>query len=171
MAVTDEVLGRMTGEDKDSYIRMRQALDSLTYVALTEFDLSDPELRSGTEFDLKDPKFDLSENEDLRRIIFDTMSKSTREQISKIVSDGVKDILKTIEDLRGPSWTFVNSARGVAFARHSREILGANEFAKHSGILLEDETQQAINASQASRGDDISCPPGFVLVDGVCVPI
>jgi hypothetical protein len=174
MGVSNEVLERMTIEDRDAYIRMRQALDSLTYVALNEFELSDPEFDfSGTEFDLKDPKFDLSENEELRRNIFDTLSKANRQQIFEIVSDGVKDILKKINEKRGGIWTFVGPTRGAAFAKHSRELLGAEEFVKHSDVLLEDETQKEIDDAvvEASNRGDISCPPGFILVDGVCVPI
>lgn len=172
MAITNEDLEKMTASDKDAYIRLRQALDSLTNVALTEFDLSNPDFDfSETEFDLKDPKFDLRENEDLRREIFDTLSEATRQKISDIVSDGIKQILADIEIEHGKFWIAVSPARAASFAMHSRILGGAEEFEKIVNKLLGDKAEELLEAESLRGNDGNACPPGFMLVDGICVPI
>lgn len=156
MAISNEYLKDMSGSDKDSYIKLRQALDSITYVALTEFDLSD----------FKKDKTKISD-EEIAAI------EENRKQIATIVSKAVKSVIGKIAKDRGELWNTVQSDRAADFARHSRRILGTEQFKRHSDILLGDETANEIAADIAARGGDpiTACPPGFMLVDGYCVPI
>ncbi|MGC2234623.1 MAG: hypothetical protein WA584_00495 [Pyrinomonadaceae bacterium] len=158
MAISNAYLENMSEPDKDSYIKLRQALDSLIYVALTEFDLSDFR---------KDKTIKITDKEELDAV------EANRENIANIVSKAVQKVMVKIARERTELWVTVESDRAVDFATHSRKILGTEEFKKHSDILLGDKTANEIAADIAARGGDTitACPPGFMLVDGYCVPI
>lgn len=163
-----DLINNLTDSDKNSYIKLRQSLDSLSDVALAEFDLS--------------------------------TSRTERKDISEFVSKKVREIIKEIGVLRGELWDVVNPARAKEFAIHSCQLIGSEELAKHSSKLSEaeefvtaraekilalapEEQQKELEReltedekeleelSRLSRGGIGHCPPGFVEVDGICVPI
>lgn len=162
--------------DKDSYIKMRQALDSLTCVALTEFDLSVPE-------QFNDPDFKLRAKDAKRKKVFETdkssdedraaLSAATRSQIAGIVTNGVKKMLGEISAARSHIWIAAADDRAADFAVHARLLSddGFRAVSELSQTDLDERVTAQIVARVSDGEDHQSCPPGFMEVDGICVPI
>ena len=94
--------------DRDSYVKLRQALDSFTNVALAQYGLSE----TGTE----------------------------RDTFCKFVSDKVVKFLEEVAHNHGKEWKSIHPDFG--------------------------------NEAEANIPDSVSqCPPGFIRVNGECVPI
>lgn len=68
-----------------------------------------------------------------------------KEQFAVAVNNKIKVLLREIAKTQGPAWEKLNAAQAAKFTRHA----------------------QALTAAKAP-GD---CPPGFELIDGICVRI
>ena len=98
--------------DKDLYIKLRKTLDSLSNVALAEYNLK--------------------ETDENKQIFVD------------FVNEKVKNFLGELADRETKEWLSLASKR-------------AKEFEDHAKVLIGERFPQ--------------CPPGFIEVDGICVPI
>ncbi|MGC2236592.1 MAG: hypothetical protein WA584_10550 [Pyrinomonadaceae bacterium] len=80
-----------------------------------------------------------------------TISPSDREEFSGKILGKIQKLLNEIADDRQFMWRNLNSSR-------------ANDFEKHANDLRE-------LAKEANRDKVSACPPGFIEIDGICVPI
>jgi hypothetical protein len=117
MARSDKDLLEMTESDKNSYLKLRQSITSLSDVVLAEFDMS--------------------KSEDDRRFISD------------FVSVKITSMLEEIAKKREVEWRSLSISRAEQFEQHAVDLRKA--------------------AKDTKKG--APCPPGFVKVNGNCVPI
>ena len=129
MAVSNKDLVEMKASDKNSYLKLRKALDSFSDVALIEFDLFE--------------------------------SKADREEIAEFVEQKIIEMLDEIAVKRQVGWLGVNNERAEKLEEHARKLRASATAARaRDGVVPE-------KGSAEFEG----CPPGFVLINGICVPI
>ncbi len=83
---------------------------------------------------------------------FDLSEPGTdRKEICDFVSGMVQGLLRGIAAKRRNNWRKINSSRSKDFEKHAADLKESANSANENGFL--------------------SCPPGFIEVDGICVPI
>ncbi len=74
-----------------------------------------------------------------------------RKHICDFVSGSVQKLLRTIAEMRQDHWKNLSHSRSKDFEKHANDLKESANPAKTDGFS--------------------ACPPGFIEVDGICVPI
>jgi hypothetical protein len=183
-----DLINNLTDADKNSYIKLRQSLDSFNDVALAEFDLSlsRADRKEISEFVAGKVRELISEIGILRGKLWSVVNSARAEEFAlhscKIL--GAEELAKhstklleaeefrkqEAEERSRKLKEIIETGKGLAEAE--KELTEAEKKeTKTEKELTEAEKERAALAAQLSIPNVGNCPPGFEEVDGICVPI
>lgn len=144
--------------------KFTEAMDSLRNIVRNELALIDLDAKFRTNLDdlsEEDFKAGLENLSEQEKQIFAEADEDKRNFLLTMRSK-LETMISEIAELRRPLWKKVKFARGKKIG---------NEGEKLKAIAEEEAESLRTGVGRESASAPSACPPGFVLVDGICVPI
>lgn len=150
--------------EKTPYSRFTEALDSIRDVVRNEINLIDLDAKHKANLnDLSDEALEAKLNNlsDAEKQIF-TDAENEKESFLLFMRSDLQATISKIADERRASWKKIKRARAEKLEKGVEKLKAA---------VIEAERVSAGAEAVSATGAPSVCPPGFIEVDGICVPI
>lgn len=153
--------------EETPYRRFTDALDSIKDIVRNELALVELDARLAANLgELSDEDFrekrklnDLTTEE---QPIFAAADK-TKEEFLTVLRSDLEGIILKFANARRDSWKAIKQARADKLGKETEKL--------KSAVAAESERLRSGTGTALAAGRQSVCPPGFIEVDGICVPI